>query len=174
MDPNQQQPYGAPPQYPQQPVYATPAATPSKWGMSSLGGIGAEVLAGLAYLSTILLGPVIPIVLFFIEKNRFAKFHAAQAMLISIGAFVLFVAVFILQIIVGIISGAVGQASSTAGGLIGLVGLIFVCLYPLVGIAFLGLWIWGMIAAFTGKPTKLPVIGNFAERLAGGPVAPAL
>ena len=181
-----QQPYGAPQQQygaPQQ-QYGAPqpgfagvnsnmfASAPSnqgRWGTSALGNIGAEVMAGLAYLSTIIAGPVIPIVLFFIEKNRFARFHAAQAMILSVAV----VVIDVLLIIVGSVIGGFSAANNL--GVLGFVsGLDFACILPLVGLAFLGLWIWGMIAGFTGRYQKLPIVGDFAERLNGGPAVPGM
>ncbi|HUY76116.1 MAG TPA: DUF4870 domain-containing protein [Ktedonobacterales bacterium] len=181
-----QQPYGAPQQpygAPQQP-YSAPqqgfagvnsnmfAAAPSaqgRWGVSTLGNIGAEVMAGLAYLSTIIAGPVIPIVLFFIEKNRFARFHAAQAMILAVAVVVIDVILAIAGVVIG------GFASASNLGFLGFIsGLDFACLLPLIGLAFLGLWIWGMIAGFTGRYQKLPIVGDFAERLNGGPLTPGM
>ena len=37
---------------------------------------------------------------------------------------------------------------------------------------YLALWIWGMIAAFTGRVVKFPLIGAIAQHWAGGPVVP--
>jgi uncharacterized membrane protein len=163
MDPNQpyQQPYG------QQPQYAAPAT--GRWGVSALGNLGAEVMAGLAYLIGIIpfVGFIAQIVLFAMEKNRFSKFHAAQAMCLSVVAIVLGIVSTIVDTALGFGLGA----SSTAVNL-GSAGisLLFGCLFFIVGLVIFGFWIWGMIAAFTGKPTKLPIIGNIAEGLAGGPV----
>jgi uncharacterized membrane protein len=163
MDPNQpyQQPYA-----PQQ-QYAPPTA--GRWGVSALGNLGAEVMAGLAYLIGIIpfVGFIAQIVLFAVEKNRYAKFHAAQAMLLSVVAIVL-------GIVSTIIDTALGFGLNSTSGIANLGGagiaLLFGCLFFIVGLVIFGFWIWGMIAAFTGKPTKLPIIGNIAEGLAGGPV----
>ncbi|HET9109570.1 MAG TPA: hypothetical protein VFN78_01980 [Ktedonobacterales bacterium] len=166
MDPNQ--PYGQqPPAYGQQPPYA---ATAGRWGVSALGNLGAEVISGIAYLVSLLwvVGLVAQIIIFAMEKNRYAKFHAAQAMILSIASVVLG----ILDIIV---NGALGfglNSSSSAANLgAGGLALVFGCVFAILGLVLFAFWIWGMIAAFTGKPTKLPIIGNIAEGLAGGPVS---
>jgi uncharacterized membrane protein len=162
MDPNQQ--YGQQPSG--QPPYA---ATAGRWGVSALGNLGAEVMAGLAYLIVIVpfVGFIAQIVLFALEKNRFSKFHAAQAMCLSVLAYVL-------GIIDFIVSAALGIGFNSNSAAIGLgsagISLLFGCLFFIVGLVIFGFWIWGMIAAFTGKPTKLPIVGNIAEGLAGGPV----
>jgi uncharacterized membrane protein len=177
MDPNQpygqqpQQPYGQPPYGQQQPYGQPPyTATAGRWGVSALGNIGAEVMAGLAYVIAIVpfLGFIGQIVIFAIEKNRFTKFHAAQAMLLG-------VVEVILTIVYSIVNGALsfGINSSNGAANLGSAGLalVFACIAGIVGLVMFGFWIWGMISAFTGKPTKLPIVGNIAEGLAGGPVS---
>ena len=42
----------------------------------------------------------------------------------------------------------------------------------LIALLYLALWIWGMVAAFTGRVVKFPLIGAIAQRWAGGPVVP--
>lgn len=140
-------------------------------GMSSIGNIGAHVMAGLAYLLGIVpfIGFILQIVLFAVEKNRFTKFHAAQAMMLGIVSYVLGV---VSGFVSGIFSaGANATNSSAISFLSGGVGLLFGCVFFLLGVGVFVLWIWGMISGFTGKATKLPVIGSFAESLAGGPLA---
>src|SRR5262249_43032073 len=119
MDPQQfgqpptGQPYGSPPTYGQQP-YAQPYAgahgaplaqtSASPWGPTSL-GMEANIAAGLGYLF------IIGVIFFFVEKtNRFVKFHAAQATLLSIGGFALGVAWTILSAIITVASGSVTRA----------------------------------------------------------------
>ncbi|HEX8728683.1 MAG TPA: DUF4870 domain-containing protein [Ktedonobacterales bacterium] len=175
MDPNQpsgQQPYGQQP-YGQQPYGQQQApfvAQAGRWGVSALGNLGAEVMSGITYLIGIVpvLGFIAQIIIFAMEKNRFAKFHAAQALCLSVVAIVL-------GIVDSIIQGALGfglGSSSTAVNLgAGGMALLFGCLFGILALVVFGFWIWGMIAAFTGKPTKLPVVGSIAEGLAGGPVS---
>ena len=127
-------------------------------------------MAGLAYLIVLIpgVGFILQIVLFAVEKNRFTKFHAAQAMILSIVGYVL-----------------------------GLRQLYRFCdlhrwIERRFNVDLVPEWgrrialqlrvrpsragdssvfgIWGMISGFTGKTTKLPVIGDFAESLSGGPV----
>lgn len=159
---------------PQQPPYQQPyQPAPSgggMWGMSSIGNIGAHVMAGLAYLLALIpgIGFILQIVLFAIEKNRFARFHAAQAMILSIVGY----ALGFVSFIVSAIFTAGARVDSTAiSFLSGGVGLLFSCMFGIIGLALLGFWLWGMISGFTGKATKLPAIGSFAESLSGGPVA---
>ena len=179
MNPQQPQ-YGAPPP---PPPYGTPVpppvATPSRWGPTSFGGMEASVLAGLSYLSMFLIGIIGPIIVFFVEKNnRFVKFHAAQGILIGIAEAVWIFALIILNTILVGASIAASGTNSTAGAAassgLGLGSCLIGCVGFLGGLALLGAVIWGAIAGFTGQATKLPLIGNLAERWAGGPVTPAL
>jgi uncharacterized membrane protein len=167
---------------PQQPQYGTPPppmAAPNRWGPTSF-GMEAHVLAGLSYLSMFIIGIIGPLIVFFVEKNnRYVKFHAAQGILIGIAEAVWIFALIILNVIVAaIVGGATAATSSTAAASAtagtGLLGFcVAACVGFLGGLALLGAVIWGAVAGFSGKATKLPLIGNIAERWAGGPVTPA-
>ena len=167
-----QPPQGQPYQQAYQQPYQPPPAGGSRWGTSSVGSLGADVLAGLAYLIVLIpfIGFILQIVLFAVERNRFAKFHAAQAMILSIAWYVLGIVSAILSSIFS--AGANATNSSVVSFVSGGIGLLFGCVGAIIGLGLFALWIWGMIAGFTGKPTKLPVAGDFAERLAGGPLGP--
>jgi uncharacterized membrane protein len=166
-----QPPYGQPPYG--QPAPQQSASAGAKWGPTSM-GMESHIAAGLSYFFS----PILPLIFFLIEKsNRFVKFHAAQSMILGIGAVVWFIVVgVILPIVIG---GAGGVADQAAGGtgLIGggasLLSCGLICVSWVGYLGILALFIWGLIAGFTGKYTKLPIVGNFAERLAGGPVQPA-
>jgi uncharacterized membrane protein len=127
-----------------------------------------NVAAGLSYLSMFFLGPIVPIVFFFIEKsNRFLKFHAAQGILISIAGFVFGIGL----IIVSAILTALAIASQS-GAFIGLVFGLLSLIEIVVGLGVAGLVIWAIVAAFSNQYLKLPVIGNIAEKWVGGPAVP--
>lgn len=176
MNPQQPPPYGAPPP----PPYGAPpyGTVPSRWGPTSF-GMEAHVLAGLSYLSMFLIGIIGPLIVFFVEKNnRFVKFHAAQGILIGIAEAVYGIVLFILySAFIGASiaasnagSSAAATAASTGFGL----GFCLVgCVGFLGGLVLLAAVIWGAIAGFSGQATKLPLIGNIAEKWAGGPVTPA-
>ena len=145
-----QQPYGAPPQ---QPYGAPPSGSQNRWGPTSL-GMDANVAAGLSYIW------IIGLIFFFVEKtNRFVKFHAAQAILLGI-----------VGIVYGVVESIVSNATSdlASGG-----NVLLACVLGLVGLGLFGLWLWGLIAGFTGRYVKFPIIGDWAERWAGGPPVPA-
>jgi uncharacterized membrane protein len=129
-----------------------------------------NVSAGLGYLLTI-----VAIIFFFMEKqNRFVRFHTAQAILLSIAYLVLFGLWFAAFFVVILVSGAASvngdlATTSTLAGL-GLI-LLTLCIGVIV-LVYLALWIWGMVAAFSGRVVKFPLIGAIAQRWAGGPVVP--
>ena len=130
-----------------------------------------NVSAGLGYLISIL-----AIVFFFMEKqNRFVRFHTAQAMLLSISYLVLFALWFVafFAVVIGSAANTTGDTTTTntVAGL-GLI-LLSICI-GVVALAYMVSWIWGMIAAFSGRMVKFPLVGAIAERWAGGPVVPVV
>ncbi len=138
----------------------SPQGSPgSKWGPTSM-GMEAHIAAGLSYIW------ILGLIFFFVEKsNRFVRFHAAQAILLGIGGVVLFFIV----IVLGAISGAIASVDNT--GILALASLcIFTCIPSLLGLGLFGLSVWGLIAGFTGQYVKMPIIGDIAERWAGGPI----
>ena len=103
-------------------------------------GLQANVAALLAYT----LGIVTGLVFFLIEKDsKFVKFHAMQAMALSL---VLFIA--------GLALGFIPAIGVAAGALLNLTGLI--------------VWVICMVKAYQGDWFKLPVLGGFAEKQVGG------
>ena len=160
-----QQPYQQPPVQPQ--------SAGAKWGPTSIGSLEAHVAAGLSYLT-----PIAGIVFFLLEKtNRFVKFHAMQSMILGVVAILWYIVVGgILPIIVSIIGGGADAATGSTGAISGGAGLLscgISCLAWVGGLAFFAAFIWGLISGFTGKYTKLPIIGGLAEKWAGGPAVPA-
>ena len=127
-----------------------------------------NISAGLGYLFSI-----VAIIFFFIEKqNRFVKFHTAQAILLAIAYLVLFGLWFVAFTVV--ILGSAASASSdvtTANAIAGFGTILLVLCIGAVALVYLALWIWGMVAAFSGRVVKFPLIGAIAERWAGGPGA---
>ena len=154
-----------PPPYLYQQPYPGPKPPPP-----SVVGDGGTVIAGLGYLF-FLLG----LIMFFAEqRNRFVKFHAAQSLLIHLAAVLatfVWLALFIVFAVVGV---SLGVASSSSGGVaasfVGIFFLIAVLLGIVAAMLYVAALIWGMVAAFGGKATKLPVVGSLAERWAGGPL----
>jgi len=70
-------------------------------------------------------------------------------------------------------SAAGANSDVTTGSAIAGFGYILLVLcIGVVALVYLVLWIWGMVAAFSGRVVKFPWIGAIAERWAGGPVVP--
>ncbi|HEY0320811.1 MAG TPA: DUF4870 domain-containing protein [Pyrinomonadaceae bacterium] len=146
--PGQQQqgygsPYGTPPNAPMTPP---PGDTGPK-GKTALGGLDANLAAALGYPIGI-----IAILMVVMEKqNRFAKFHALQALLL-IAAWI------VVAIVLGIFFGILSAISSYFS--------IFFSLFPLIWLLWLGALIFCAYKAYQGEWFKLPVIGDMAEKFA--------
>lgn len=139
---------------------------------SSLGNMDANLMALLVYLAPIILAwiPVIkyvawavPLVVFFIEKDsKFVKFHSMQAILLSaVGA----VLGFILSVIIaGAI--AVSYANSYGYGALGALGIVsFLAL--IITIIIIVFEIIAMVRAYGYVAYRIPLIGNWAAKIAG-------
>jgi len=89
-------------------------------------------------------------VLLLIDKRKFVKFHAVQAL-------GLYVALIVLYIALGIFMG-----------MLHVIHIFFfgVFLYPLLWLASFLLMIFLMYKAYLHESYKLPVIGNFADGIA--------
>lgn len=102
---------------------------------------------------------IVALVLIFIEKdNKFVRFHALQSILWSVLAIVGFIVVAIVGTILTLVISAV---STTLGGIVGLISML---LYIGVFLALFGGLIFGAIKSFGGEMTKLPIVGNMAEK----------
>src|SRR5262249_39815293 len=97
-------------------------------------------------------------------------FHAAQSILLDIIAF----ALWIVQAFISAAVAAGSVASNSAAGAAAATGgsLLLFCVFSLLGLGLFGLWLWGLISGFTGRYTKIPLIGDWAESWAGGPPGP--
>jgi uncharacterized membrane protein len=104
---------------------------------------------------------ILALIMIFIEKdNRFVRFHAIQSVLWSVGLTVVFIALMIVGSILGF---GVAMISST---LAYLVWAIFALLYLAFFVGLFGGIIYGAIKAYGGQMTKLPIVGNLAEKWA--------
>ena len=110
---------------------------------------------------------IIGVIFFFLEKdNRFVRLHAMQSILFGVA----WSAVMIVLVIIGSILTFIGAAiSSTAGGAASsLFGLLVTLAWLLVWLISLGLFVFLILTAvkaYQGKWTKLPIIGNMAEKI---------
>ena len=128
-------------------IEGTSADDPTSTGMS------ARLQAMLSYLLGWLL--IAPLIAFVIErKNRFARFAAAQALLFSVAAWIVY---YILHFLSGFL-GAIPLIGLLLGPIFGFVSTILGILFLLVGI-FLA------IQAYRGKTVRLPFFSGYAESL---------
>ena len=119
-------------------------------------GMDGNVTALIGYLVGI-----VALVLIFIEKeNKFVRFHAIQSVLWVLG-------VVIGGIVVLIIGSILGWAAGQVMGALGLAvwGITMLLYLGLFFVMFGGL-IFGAIKSYGGAMTKLPFVGNMAEKWA--------
>ncbi|HEU0027551.1 MAG TPA: hypothetical protein VFQ25_10580 [Ktedonobacterales bacterium] len=148
-------------------------------------GIDPQAGAGLAYLSIPIAWVIVPIIFYAAEKrNRFLRFHAAQALALSVAPAALALLLAVLAIVGTLILAALGLAAvnpttgavspETAGAGAAVFGTLLVIaaiLYGALTLVWFIVWIWGMVAGFTGQMTSFPVIGGIADRMVGSPLA---
>jgi len=111
----------------------------------SQSGLTDNAAGGLAYIT------IIPAILFLAiapySRNAFVRFHAWQSIFFTVGCIVVDIALMVV-------------------GRLPFLGFMTLFLWPLVGLAFLILWIIMLIKAFNGERYKLPIIGDLAEKQA--------
>ena len=129
---------------------AAPAATTAEYPTAGL----EENIAGLlCYVFGWLSG----LIFLLIDKRPFVKFHGAQSIALNIG----FVAVWILYIIFSFFITMVSAMLHFP------IGFISFFLLPVIGLAFLAVWIFCMFKAYSHEKFKLPIIGNIVEKMVG-------
>jgi uncharacterized membrane protein len=111
----------------------------------SQSGLSDNAAGGLAYVT------IIPAIIFLViapyNRNSYIRFHAWQSIFFTVACIVIDIAV-----------GVVARLP--------FIGLMTLFIWPLVGLAFLIIWIILLIKAFNGERFKLPVIGDLAEKQA--------
>ena len=110
-------------------------------------GLSDNAAAGLAYLT------IVPAIVFLAtapyNQNQKIRLHCWQSLFLHIAVVILWVALIVI-------------------GMIPIVNLIDIALAPLAILGFFVLWIVLLVNAFNGKYFKLPIIGDLAEKQAGG------
>jgi uncharacterized membrane protein len=109
-------------------------------------GLSENAASGLAYVT------LVPAIIFLLvapyNQNPNVRFHAWQSIFLAIA----FVPVWICLAVIGMIP---------------VLNLVDLVLFPLVGLGFLILWVIVLVNAFNGKRFKVPFIGDFAAKQAG-------
>ncbi len=110
-------------------------------------GLSDNAASGLAYVT------IIPAIVFLAtapyNQNQKIRFHAWQSIFLHIAAVILWMAVIVV-------------------GMVPVLNLIDIVLAPLAMLGFFILWIVLLIQVFNGKNFKLPIIGDLAQKQAGG------
>jgi len=111
-------------------------------------GISDNAAAGLAYFT------FIPAIIFLIvapyNQKSSIRFHAWQSILLTVAAVVINIA---LSIVLGFTLLFLGF-------------FVFGLIWKLIDLCWLIIWLIPTINAFNGKVFKLPIIGDYAEKLA--------
>lgn len=116
-----------------------------------------------AALITYLFVPVTSIIFLVTEKqNRFVRFHAFQSLFYGIGLTLFSI---FLTIVFTVVNLVVASISEAAGLLVSLVSLVFWLALTAVILIF---WVVCLVKAWRGAMYKLPVVGNFAEKMIDG------
>jgi uncharacterized membrane protein len=136
-------------------------------GKSAL-GLDGNLAAALGYPIGI-----IAIISLIIEKeNRFVRFHALQSVLLIVLWIIVVIVLVIVNIVLGVIVGVAASAAGNAGGLIGgILWLISLVIWMVLPLVFLAVLILAAVKAYGGNYFKMPIIGNMAEKFAGGAAA---
>ena len=117
-------------------------------------GLDGNITAAIGYIIGLL-----ALVLIFIEKeNKFVRFHALQSILWSVTATIAIIAILIVGTILGLVVATMSET------LAWVVGAIVVLLYIGWFIGLFGGLIYGAIKSYGGSMTKLPFVGNLAEK----------
>ena len=85
------------------------------------------------------------------RDKKFAMYHTEQAIMLWIAFFVIYIVIWILTFIVS-------QISSSIACVISILGI-------LPWLAYLVLWIMGLLNAIGGKLKELPLIGSYGSKL---------
>lgn len=127
-------------------------------------GLAPNVAAALSYIW------IVGLILFFIEKeNKFIRFHAMQSVLYGVLWTVVMIVLAVISAIVAIVGGVAATAAGDAGGILGiLVSLISLIIWLVVPLIYVGGLIFGAVKGYQGNVFKFPIIGNMAEKIAGG------
>lgn len=127
-------------------------------GKSAL-GLDGNVAAALGYP----IGIIAIISLIMEKENRFVKFHALQSILLHVGAIVVMIAVWIIGVIL-MFAGFAAAAATNSGAAAGLGSMLFVLVWLVFIVLYLGGLILAAVKAYQGNFFKLPILGNMADK----------
>jgi uncharacterized membrane protein len=154
-------------QQPYQQMPYQPQPQPPNPNQTSLGMDG-NLAAMLGYIIVIFA----IIVLATEKENRFARFHALQAILSYVGFLVLFFGLFILIFVayffVMIIGASLGEGGAIIAAILSIIlMLLWFVLVLVMPLAMIGEKIYSAVNSYNGKWFKLPIIGNLSAKWLG-------
>lgn len=118
-------------------------------------GLDANLAAALGYIIGIL-----GLINFLLDKeNKFVRFHGIQSVLYSVGVGAVFTVVWIVLIVFGVVLSAI---SDILGMLMWIINSV---LFLAFFLAMFGGLIYAAYKAYQGQMFKLPIVGNFAEKI---------
>lgn len=120
-----------------------------------MGGASTGLDPKLAALLSYLLGWITGIIFFFIEKNKYVRFHAMQSILT-------FGVISVLRLAIGFFRGVLG-IGGTSGGVYVFLSILGI-LSTLIWIVALALWVLLMVKAYHGETFRLPLLGDIAAK----------
>ncbi len=139
------------------------------------------LLAGLSHLSIFILGVILPLIIFLLNRDKprpYLTYQSLQALVWQLASFVLLIVFSCCWVLlyVGLFPVAIltDGGSGTAGATTGLMAALLFCFMGLFGIVLLGYYgvaVAGAVRAFQGKPFTYPLVGRWARRFM--PAAPA-
>lgn len=132
-------------------------------GQQSSLGLAPNVAAALSYIW------IVGLILFFLEKaNNFVRFHAMQSVLYGVTWSVVMIVLAVLNAIIAIVGGVASAAAGDPGFISLLISLISLVIWLIVPLVYIGGLILGAVKAYQNTKLKFPIIGNLAEKIAGG------
>ena len=147
---------------PSQPNYVTPSSNPPP-APAGGSGLDPKVAGALSYIW------IVGLIFFFIEKdNKFIRFHAAQSLIFGIANSVLMMVLVVVGVVLTFVFGIGGaMIGGIVGTLVSMLTWLIWLLFWLVALAMLIGLVVAAVKAYQGQMFKLPIIGKFAEKLAG-------
>lgn len=139
---------------PQGASQAAAVAAPTAAADSPTAGIEENVAGLLCYIFWWISG----LIFLLIDKRPFVKFHAAQDIAFNIVMCIIAFAFWIVAFVITAITTAIFHVPF---------GFLMFLLWPVIGITFLGTWIFLMYKAYNHEKFKLPIIGDMVEKMLG-------
>jgi uncharacterized membrane protein len=124
--------------------------------------LDANIVAMLCYLLNLVcaLGLVLSIITVVLEKsNKLARFHAWQSIFLWVTGFLFSIAYSFIGFLIGL------GVSKASGSLSSLVGLVLWLVSLGISLAIFVFMIIAAIKAYNGEIYKIPLIGEYADRL---------